>query len=126
MFKPNSVIIYVKNIDISTDFYTKILKQNPIETYPGFAVFLLKGDFILGLQQADQITPRAPNYYGGFELSFSDVTKDKVDEIYSLWKKLNVKIELEPQMLDFGYTCVGNDPDGHRLRVCATDTSKFE
>ena len=126
MFKPNSIIIYVKNIDISTDFYTKILEQNPIETYPGFAVFLLKDDFILGLQQADQITPRAPNYYGGFELSFSDVTKDKVDEIYSLWKKLNVKIELEPQMLDFGYTCVGNDPDGHRLRVCATDTSKFE
>lgn len=47
MFKPNSVIIYVKNIDISTDFYTKILEQNPIETYPGFAVFSLKDDFIL-------------------------------------------------------------------------------
>ena len=39
------------------------------------------------------------------------------------WKKLNLKIELEPQMLDFGYTFVANDPDGHRLRVCVTDTS---
>ncbi|MCX8748841.1 hypothetical protein J3U75_05495 [Snodgrassella sp. B3088] len=115
-----------KNVDISTEFYTKILGRPSINTYPGFAVFLLKDNFILGLQEADKITPKAPNHYGGFELSFNDVTKNDVDEIYSTWKKLNVRIELEPQMLDFGYTFVGNDPDGHRLRVCATDTSKFE
>ena len=126
MFKPNSIIIYVKNVDISTDFYTKLFAQEPIETYPGFAVFLLKDEFVLGLQQADEITPKAPKHYGGFELSLSDVTKDEVDKIYSEWKKLNLKIELEPQMLDFGYTFVGNDPDGHRLRICATDTSKFD
>lgn len=39
MFKPNSIIIYVKNVDISTNFYTKLFAQEPIETYPGFAVF---------------------------------------------------------------------------------------
>ncbi|PIT41410.1 VOC family protein [Snodgrassella alvi] len=126
MFKPNSVIVYVKDVDTSTEFYTKILGRPPINTYPGFAVFLLKDNFILGLQEPDKITPKAPNHYGGFELSFNDVTKNDVDEIYSTWKKLNVRNELEPQMLDFGYTFVGNDPDGHRLRVCATDTSKFE
>ncbi|WP_430875477.1 VOC family protein [Gilliamella sp. G0441] len=126
MFKPNSVIVYVKDVDASTEFYAKILGRPPVKTYPGFAVFLLNDNFILGLQEADKITPKAPNHYGGFELSFSDVTKNDVDAIYSAWKKLNVKIELEPQMLDFGYTFVGNDPDGHRLRVCATDTSKFE
>lgn len=126
MFKPNSVIIYVKDVNISTSFYTKILGQTPVETYPGFAVFLLNDNFILGLQEAAEITPKAPNHYGGFELSFSDVMKSDVDEIYAAWKKLDVKIELAPQMLDFGYTFVGNDPDGHRLRVCATDTSKFE
>ena len=126
MFKPNSVIVYVKDVDISREFYTKILGRQPVKTYPGFAVFLLNDNFILGLQEADKITPKAPKHYGGFELSFSDVTKNEVDEIYSAWKELNVNIELEPQMLDFGYTFVGNDPDGHRLRVCATDTSKFE
>ncbi|MFQ1005371.1 VOC family protein [Gilliamella sp. CG22] len=126
MFKPNSVIVYVKDVDASTEFYTKILGRPPVETYPGFAVFLMNNNFILGLQEANKITPKEPNHYGGFELSFSDVTKNDVDAIYSTWKELNVKIELEPQMLDFGYTFVGNDPDGHRLRVCATDTSKFE
>ena len=78
MFKPNSIIIYVKNVDISTDFYTKLFAQEPIETYPGFAVFLLKDEFVLGLQQADEITPKAPKHYGGFELSLSDVTKDEI------------------------------------------------
>lgn len=126
MFKPNSVIIYVKDANISANFYTKILGRPPIETYPGFAVFLLNDNFVLGIQEAAEITPKAPNHYGGFELSFSDVTKNDVDEIYAAWKKLDVKIELEPQMLEFGYTFVGNDPDGHRLRVCATDTSNFE
>lgn len=126
MFKPNSVIIYVKDANISANFYTKILGQPPIETYPGFAVFLLNDNFVLGIQEAAEITPKAPNHYGGFELSFSDVIKNDVDEIYAVWKKLDVTIELEPQMLEFGYTCVGNDPDGHRLRVCATDTSNFE
>ena len=34
-----------------------------------------------------------------------------------------MSIVLEPTELDFGYTFVAVDPDGHRLRVCATDTS---
>lgn len=86
--------------------------------------FLLNDNFIFDLQEADKLTPKASNHYSGFELSFSDLTKNEVDEIYATRKELNVKIELEPQMLDFGYRFVGNDPDGHRLRVCAT--SKFE
>ena len=36
---------------------------------------------------------------------------------------LGFPIALEPTTLDFGYTFVATDPDGHRLRVCATDTS---
>jgi len=36
------------------------------------------------------------------------------------------KILFEYQTLDLGYTFINNDPDGPRLRVYATDTSKFE
>ncbi len=32
---------------------------------------------------------------------------------------------LEPTELAFGYTFVATDPDGHRLRVCATDTTNL-
>ena len=45
--------------------------------------FLLKDEFVLGLQQEDEIKPKAPKHYGAFELSLSDITKDKVDKIYS-------------------------------------------
>lgn len=73
MFKPNSVIVYVKDVDVSTSFYTKVLGYPPVETYPDFAVFLLNDNFILGLQQKDQITPKTPLHFGGFELSFSNL-----------------------------------------------------
>lgn len=33
---------------------------------------------------------------------------------------------MKPTTLDFGYTFVAIDPDGHRLRVCATDTSNID
>lgn len=39
MFNPNSVIAYVKDADVSTEFYTKILGRPPVKTYPGFAIF---------------------------------------------------------------------------------------
>ncbi len=38
---------------------------------------------------------------------------------------LGIPMVLEPTVLEFGYTFVATDPDGHRLRVCATDTSSF-
>lgn len=60
---------------------------------------------------------------GGSELSLSDVGRDDVDRIYARWRELGVPMMLEPTELDFGYTFVAVDPDGHRLRVCATDTS---
>lgn len=36
MFKPNSVILYVDNVEASTAFYSAILGEVPIEAFPGF------------------------------------------------------------------------------------------
>lgn len=51
MFKQNSVIIYVKNVNISTNLKSRLFGQDPIdtpiETYPRFAVFS-NDDFVLG------------------------------------------------------------------------------
>jgi len=51
------------------------------------------------------------------------VDRASVDELYAVWRSLGVTMALEPTDLAFGYTFVATDPDGHRLRVCATDTS---
>ncbi|QAV24595.1 VOC family protein [Proteus hauseri] len=126
MFKPNSIIIYAKDVDKSTDFYAKILKSAPLERYREFSVFALSSDFILGIQSKTGIDPKPQAQFGGFEICMSDITYDKVNKIYQQWCGLKVEIEMPPKQLDFGYTFVALDPDGHRLRVCATDTTNVD
>lgn len=122
-FKPNSIILYVSDVERSTEFYRTVLSADPLETFEGFAVFALSDTVSLGLQAADQIDPKAEPHVGGSELSFSDVDRDTVDRLYAQWVAREIPMALEPTELAFGYTFVATDPDGHRLRVCATDTS---
>jgi catechol 2,3-dioxygenase-like lactoylglutathione lyase family enzyme len=126
MFKPNSVILYVNDVDVSTKFYESIFGEKPIEAFPGFSVFSLKDGFILGLQTKHDIEPKPQPTFGGFELCLSDISIDEVDSIYSDFKARNVPMALTPTTLEFGYTFVALDPDGHRIRLCATDTSGIE
>ena len=74
-FVPNSVILYVSDVEASTTFYHRILGHEPIKTYPGFSVFTLSDDMTLGLQAADEIEPAAEPYVGGTELSLSNVKR---------------------------------------------------
>ncbi|MDR0218745.1 MAG: hypothetical protein LBI71_07665 [Enterobacteriaceae bacterium] len=46
MFKPNSVILYVNDVDASTKFYQSIFGEGPVEAFPGFSVFSLKDGLI--------------------------------------------------------------------------------
>ena len=124
-FVPNSIILYVSDVEVSTTFYREILGHGPIKTYPGFSVFKLSDEMTLGLQAADEIEPTAEPYVGGTELSLSNVERADVDRLHAQWKTLGIPMVLEPTVLEFGYTFVAADPDGHRLRVCATDTSNF-
>ncbi|MFZ2750322.1 MAG: VOC family protein, partial [Propioniciclava sp.] len=57
-FTPNSVILYVSDVEASTEFYRKVLEAEPVETFEGFAVFMLSETVTLGLQAADQIDPK--------------------------------------------------------------------
>ncbi|OKB65571.1 phenazine biosynthesis protein [Serratia marcescens] len=126
MFKPNSVILYVDNVEASTAFYQAILGEGPIEAFPGFSVFSLKDGFILGLQTKHDIEPKPQPAFGGFELCLTDISIEEVDAIYRDFKARNVPMALPPSRLEFGYTFVALDPDGHRIRLCATDTSGIE
>lgn len=122
-FSPNSVIFYVRDVPASTAFYRAVLGADPLETFEGFALFALNANTTLGLQAADQIDPKAEAHVGGSELSLSDVNRKTVDSLYQTWSATGVAMAMEPTELEFGYTFVATDPDGHRLRVCATDTT---
>ncbi|MEN3931032.1 VOC family protein [Microvirga sp. W0021] len=121
-----SLILYVDNVEVSASFYSSILKHEPLERFKDFAVFGLQDGFIIGLQSKHAIEPTPQKFVGGFELSYSDVTTDEVDDIYKEWCNLGIEFALKPTTLEFGYTFVAVDPDGHRLRICATDTSNIE
>ena len=124
-FAPTSVILYVNDVEASTTFYRQALNKEPIETFDDFAVFALTDDVTIGLQTRDQIDPAATGTPGSVELSMSYATHDDVDQLHRDWTALGFPIVLKPTTLAFGYTFVATDPDGHRLRVCATDTTNF-
>jgi catechol 2,3-dioxygenase-like lactoylglutathione lyase family enzyme len=125
-FKPDSLILYVDDVEASTKFYSKIFGTEPVETFDGFAVFALTDGFTVGLQSKHDIDPKPQTAFGGFELCVSNVDRDAVDKLYSEWTAQGIDIALEPSDLVFGYTFVATDPDGHRLRVCATDTTSLQ
>ncbi len=56
---------------------------------------------------------------GGGVIAFTAASAPEVDAVFAQWRALGVTIAQEPTTMDFGYTFVGLDPDGQRLRVFA-------
>lgn len=49
----------------------------------------------------------------------TDIAPKTVDTLHAEWTPQELTIAQAPVALDFGYTFVALDPDGHRLRVFA-------
>lgn len=123
---PNNLILYVQDVDVSARFYQTLLGAPPLETFPDFTLFALQPEFLLGLQARQGIFPPPQPQVGGIELCMSQATDSDMDALYRAWVAQGVTIVAEPTRLEFGYTFVAQDPDGHRLRVCATDVSHYQ
>lgn len=115
MRKLNYLLLAVKNPPESAALYTRILGCEPVENAPTFVLYVLPTGLKIGLWIASEIVP-APASPGGVELSFSEESEDAVRNTYEEWKKLGLKVLQEPTHMDFGFTFVVQDPDGHRLR----------
>ena len=111
----NYLLLAVKDPARSAALYEKLLGQPPVENSPTFVLFVLKSGLKLGLWIADDIEPR-PNPAGGIEISFTEENRAAVQQTYEAWKALGLKVVQEPTDMDFGFTFVVEDPDGHRLR----------
>jgi predicted enzyme related to lactoylglutathione lyase len=118
MIHPNFVILYVNDPSVSAKFYATLLDSQAIEASPTFSMFALPSGVMLGLWAKHAIKPAA-SAVGGSELSFSVKDNDTVNAMHGSWKKRGLTILLEPTKMDFGFTFVASDPDGHRLRVFA-------
>lgn len=112
------VLLAVANPAASADLYAKVLGRQPVENSPTFVMFVLENGLKLGLWIADQIVP-VPLPAGGVELSFSRPDRDAVLATHKAWTALGLEVLQEPTDMDFGFTFVVADPDGHRLRPFA-------
>jgi catechol 2,3-dioxygenase-like lactoylglutathione lyase family enzyme len=113
----NYVLLYVDNPRASAEYYEKLLGQPPLESHPTFVEFSLKNGLKLGLWSKHTAEP-TPNFTGSsVEIAFTVKDKASVDSTYKDWTNFGLRVAQKPMNLDFGYTFVLLDPDGHRLRV---------
>ena len=114
----NFVLLYVENVATSEAFYTRTLGRPAIDSSPGFAMIPAAPGVMLGLWRRDEVAPPAGSPGGG-EIAFALESDAAVDATHAEWRARGVTIAQPPTRLDFGYTFVGLDPDGHRVRVFA-------
>jgi catechol 2,3-dioxygenase-like lactoylglutathione lyase family enzyme len=117
MRDPNYTLLYVNDPAASTAFYTDLLGRQPIESSPDFALFALESGLMLGLWSRHAAEPAASITGGGGELAFQVGSDAEVDAVCADWRARGLAIAQKPTRMDFGYTCVAADLDGHRLRA---------
>ena len=115
----HSFILYVDDPLKSAAFYQKLLRADPIEASPGFAMFALTPPTMLGLWKRADVKPAPSAPTGGSEVGFQVETDPTVDQFFASAKAIGAAVLQEPTHLDFGYTFTVADPDGNRLRVFA-------
>jgi predicted enzyme related to lactoylglutathione lyase len=104
MSNPNFFILYVDQPLASAKFYEGLLGKAPVEAGPTFAMFALDSVVMLGLWSKHTVA--VPD-------------KETVASMHAAWVDRSLVIAQQPVDMDFGYTFVALDPDGHRLRVFA-------
>jgi catechol 2,3-dioxygenase-like lactoylglutathione lyase family enzyme len=112
------ILVYVENVAASEAFYASILGRPAIDSSNTFAMLPAAPGLMLGLWRRDGVKPPA-SATGGGEIAFPVDNPADVDAAFAEWRGLSVKIAQTPTKMDFGYTFVALDPDGHRLRVFA-------
>lgn len=115
---PNLVILYVESAPASAAFYARLLGRAPVESSPGFAMFVLGSGIRLGLWARATVAPVADAPGGAVELCFA-VPRAEVDALHAAWTARGLTVVQPPTDMEFGRTFTALDPDGHRLRVYA-------
>jgi predicted lactoylglutathione lyase len=111
------VILYVKDINVSKEFYTPLLGQSPKELSPTFMSYELDSGLVLELWQLDKVHPTADFSGCSSEICIVLPDSDTFNRLYEAWKDMGIKFASHPTKAVFGLTFVALDPDGHRLRV---------
>jgi len=114
----NYLLLAVKEPQRSAQLYDQLFGVAPVENSPTFVLYVLPNGLKVGLWSAGDVQP-TPRPAGGVELSFSLPDEAAVRQTFTAWTALGLEVLQEPTKMDFGFTFVVADPDGHRLRPFA-------
>jgi len=118
MKTPDLIILYVRDVPASLALYAALLRTQPVESTPGFALLPFREGVMLGLWQANAVKPVPSCVPGGFELCLHEPDEESLLARYGEWRALpGVETEEEPIRREFGFGVVLRDPDGNRLRL---------
>ncbi|WP_457422184.1 VOC family protein [Roseateles sp. P5_E7] len=115
--QPDCLILYVNSPAESALFYRSLLGREAVEQSPNFAMFMLNDKTMLGLWAAHDAQPVSSLRGGGAEIGITVGSDAEVEAACTAWQAAGWPVLQAPTALDFGYTAVTADPDGHRVRV---------
>lgn len=117
MDRTHYVLCYVADPQASARFYERLLGRAPIENSPTFSLFVVAEGLLLGFWKKDGVEPEPQGSPGASEFCVRLPSEADVDAFHARWRELGVQVAQAPTRMDFGYTAVALDPDGHRLRA---------
>lgn len=117
MLVPQFTILYVANPTRSALFYRELFGREPVEESPTFAMFVFESGARLALWSSAIAEPAVTQTAGAMELAFALPDDDAVDRLSAEWLARGLTLIQAPTKMEFGYTCMTLDPDGHRLRL---------
>ncbi len=117
MKHPDHIFLYVADPLASARFYAARFGVEPVDASPGFALLVFEGGMKIGLWNRDGVDPAPAGGPGCCEVGVILGSKAEVDATHAAFVRDGVSIAQAPVQMDFGYTFLALDPDGHRLRV---------
>ncbi|CAM2929098.1 VOC family protein [Saccharomonospora xinjiangensis] len=121
MQAPNLFLVYVRDAEAATAFYSDLFGIEPNFTSPRYVSFEVAPGVLFALwtgrsEHANPGTPRT------FEVGLMvPGPASAVDEVYARWSAKGVRVVEEPYDDVFGRTFVIADPDGNLIRVSPVD-----
>ncbi|MBL0535217.1 VOC family protein [Aeromonas dhakensis] len=117
MLVPQFTILYVANPTRSALFYRELFGRPPVEESPTFTMFVFESGARLALRSSATVEPAVTQTAGAMELAFALPDDAAVDRQSAEWQARGLTLIQAPTRMEFGYTCMALDPDGHRLRL---------
>lgn len=118
---PNLFLIYVRDAEAATAFYSDLFETAPSFTSPRYVAYDVAPGVLFALwtgksEHAVPATPRTSEV--GLMLPGSAAA---IDDLHARWVAKGVRVVEEPHDEVFGRTFVVADPDGNLIRVSPAD-----